>query len=81
MCSQAVYICLAVPYAVQCCVICILLKFYSINSKPDLKPLCEGLLGSFEKLVRIQLAFNTLVADYFPGCFLTPSTTIGDSSS
>ncbi len=52
MCSQALYICLAVPYAVQCCVIlCILLKFYSINFKPDLKPLCEGLLGSFEKLV------------------------------
>ncbi len=28
-----------------------MLKFYSTNSKPDLKPLCEGLLGSFEKLV------------------------------
>ncbi len=56
MCSQALYICLAVPYAVQCCIIC-MLKFYSTNSKPDLKPLCEGLLGSFEKLVdtaRIQ---------------------------
>ncbi len=49
--SGCIFICLAVPYAVQCCVICILLKFYSINSKPDLKPLCEGLLGSFEKLV------------------------------
>ncbi len=81
MCSQAVYICLAVPCAVQCCVTCILLKFYSINSKPDLKYLCEGLLGSFENLVdtaSIQHSGGSLLPWLFPD---PSSTTIGDSSS